>query len=103
MATDTPHDLTVGKTAESALFLMCSLYVRPLGTHTVFHFTGWQVEEMQSLYEEKAQLDESQEEEEEADKTALLQQIVLLLRPGETVLKVQYTAVCVMCVHVTGM
>lgn len=44
---------------------------------------------MQSLYEQKAQQEAAEEEEKEAvDKTELLQQIVQLLSPGETVLKV---------------
>ena len=60
--------------------------------------SGWQVEEMQSLYEEKAQREEEEEDEEVADKTALLQQIVLLLCPGETVLKVHSTLSSVICV-----
>ena len=48
---------------------------------------------MQSLYEEKAQKESQQEEEEAVDKTHLLQQIVQLLSPGETVLKVYSGAV----------
>ena len=66
---------------------------------------------MQSLYEEKARQEESQQQEEEAeeaaDKSALLRQIVQLLCPGETVLKVQGALPCgarVSCdVHVTVM
>ena len=90
-----PHGLTVGETTESAHSLdVLILHVSPCHTHRASLHR--QVEEMQSLYETKAESQMEEEEEEVvADKTALLQQIVALLRPGETVLKVQYTAVSV--------